>query len=180
MYRAVVRRKIRAAFSALSRGDADALLAQMSPDVHHTFPGSHALGGERSNREDVAAWLARLFRLFPGLQFHLHALAVDGPPWNTVIGAEWTNTGTLLDGSTYTNAGAHVLRLRWGRLTSFHAYLHDAQESADALARLAAHGITEAAAAPITSTSRHTGTSAGSSVGQVRSGRAAGAVRFEA
>ena len=36
MYRFIIRRQIRAAFRALSRGDAPALLAHMSPDVHHT------------------------------------------------------------------------------------------------------------------------------------------------
>ena len=151
MYHAIIRRKILGAFAALSRGDAASLVAQMSPRVHHTFPGQHALGGERNNRDDVTAWLQRLFRLFPGLTFQVHAITVDGPPWNTVIGVEWTNTGTLLDGSSYHNAGAHILRLRWGRLTSFHAYLHDAQESADALVRLAAHGLSEATAPPIVS-----------------------------
>jgi hypothetical protein len=52
------------------------------------------------------------------------------------------------------NTGAHILRLRWGKLTFFHASLHDADESADALRRLAARGVAEAAAAPITSTPR--------------------------
>ena len=40
MYRFIIRRQIRAAFRALSRGDAPALLAHMSPDVHHTFPAT--------------------------------------------------------------------------------------------------------------------------------------------
>ncbi|WP_375426669.1 nuclear transport factor 2 family protein [uncultured Friedmanniella sp.] len=151
MYHLIVRRQIRRAFAALSRGDADALLAQMGPDVHHRFPGEHALGGERSTSEDVARWLERLFRLFPGLTFRIDALAVSGPPWDTVIGAEWTNSGTLLDGSGYHNRGAHILRLRWGKLTSFHAYLDDGEESDAALVRLADAGLAEAAAPPITS-----------------------------
>jgi ketosteroid isomerase-like protein len=96
----IIRRNIRAAFAALSRGDAPALLANMSPHVHHTFPGHHALGGVRTTRDDVSAWFDRLFRLLPGLEFRIRALAVDGWPWNTTIGVEWTNTGTLLDGST--------------------------------------------------------------------------------
>ena len=152
MYHLIVKRKIVAAFDALSRGDRDALIGQMSSHVHHSLPSNHALGGERTNREDVGAWLDRLFRLFPGLGFTVHAIAVSGPPWNTVIGAEWTNSGTLLDNSRYNNSGAHILGLRWGRLTSFHAYLHDADEPRQALLRLAAHGIPEASAPPIVST----------------------------
>lgn len=149
MYRIIIRRQIREAFRALSRGDAPALLANMSPQVNHTFPGNHALGGERSTLDDVAAWFDRLFRLLPGLDFTIDALAVDGWPWNTVIGVEWTNSGTLLDGSAYANTGAHILRVRWVKITAFHAYLHDGQEFSDALARLSAYGLTEADAAAI-------------------------------
>ncbi|MGY1670864.1 nuclear transport factor 2 family protein [Geodermatophilus sp. SYSU D00710] len=150
VYHAVVRRRIRRAFALLSTGQVDALVAQMAPDVHHTFPGDHALGGERTDREAVRAWLQRLHRLFPGLRFDVGAMACSGPPWDTVVGVEWTNAGPLRHGSAYANRGAHVLRLRWGRLTSFHAYLHDAEESAATLRRLAAAGIAEAAAPPIT------------------------------
>jgi ketosteroid isomerase-like protein len=149
MYRMFVRRKIRQAFAALSRGDAPALLAAMSPDVHHTFPGDHALGGERSTRDDVGSWLGRLFRLLPGLEFDIQTLAVDGWPWNTRIGVEWTNTGTLLDGSAYANTGAHILRVRNGKITAFHAYLHDLGRFTEALSRLSAHGLAEADAPPI-------------------------------
>lgn len=151
MYTFIVRRKIRGAFASLSRGDGAALLKQMSPNVHHSFPGDHALGGERTTRSDVDRWLGRLFRLFPGLQFQIRGLAVDGPPWRTVVGVEWVNSGTLLDGSSYHNSGAHILRLRWGRLTSFHAYLHDGAESAEALVRLSAYGLEEAHLPPIVS-----------------------------
>ena len=149
MYHLIVRRQIRAAFAALSRGDAPFLLARMSADIHHSFPGDHALGGERSNRNEVGRWLDRLFRLVPGLVFQVDAIAADGPPWNTVVGVEWTDSGTLLDGSTYLNKGAHVLRLRWGKLTALHAYLHDPEQFTDALARLAAHGLAEASEPPI-------------------------------
>lgn len=148
MYRMIVRRNVRAAFAALSRGDT-ALLAAMSPDVHHTFPSGGALGGERGTRDDVAAWLDRLYRVLPGLEFNVQAIAVDGWPWNTTVGVEWTNTGTLLDGSSYTNTGAHILRIRWGKIVSFHAYFHDIAAIDNALARVAAHGVTEAAAPPI-------------------------------
>lgn len=149
MYKFVIRRKIHSAFAALSVGDAPSMLTAMHPQVHHTFPGDHALGGERSDRDDVAAWFERLFRLFPGLRFDIRALAVDGSPLNTVIGVEWTNTATLLDGSSYTNTGAHILRVRRGKIVSFHAYLHDGEAFSAALARLSAHGLAEADAPAI-------------------------------
>jgi len=51
----------------------------------------------------------------------------------------------LTGGVSYDNRGAHVIRLRFGRVTSFHAYM-DSQRSAAALDRPARHGIAEATA----------------------------------
>lgn len=153
MYRMIIRSKIRQAFAALSRGDTPTLLAAMAPDVHHSFPGASALGGERRTIVDVETWFQRLFRLLPGLQFTIQTLAVDGPPWDTRIGVEWTNTGTLLDGSQYANTGAHILRVRWAKIVAFHAYLDDQAAFDSALARLARAGMTEAHARPILSVS---------------------------
>lgn len=150
MYHAVVRAQVRRAFRLLSTGQADRLASQMRSDVHHTFPGDHALGGVRRDREAVQAWLHRLHRLFPNLRFEPVAMAASGPPWDTIVGVEWHNSGTLPDGSAYTNAGAHILRLRWGRLVSFHAYL-DTADSESALRRLVELGVHEAGAAPISS-----------------------------
>jgi ketosteroid isomerase-like protein len=150
MYRWFVRHNVRAAFAALSGGEMS-LIANMAPDVHHTFPGHGALGGRRTTRDDVAAWLARLYRILPGLQFQVRAVAVDGWPWHTTVGVEWTNEATLLDGSTYANTGCHILTLRKGKIVAFHAYLNDVQAFDDALARVADHGVEEAAAPPITS-----------------------------
>ncbi|MEV6039951.1 nuclear transport factor 2 family protein [Nonomuraea sp. NPDC052116] len=148
MYRMIVRRNVRAAFAALSRGSMD-LIDAMSPDVHHTFPGSGALGGERTRRDDVEVWLERLYRVLPGLEFHVRSVAVDGGPWDTRVGVEWDSVAPLLNGGTYTNSGAHVLRIRKGKIVSFHAYLHDVQALDDALAQQAEHGLKEASAAPI-------------------------------
>ncbi|MFD5749551.1 nuclear transport factor 2 family protein [Streptomyces sp. NPDC127033] len=150
MYRWFVRRNVRAAFAALPRGEMS-LIDAMAPDVHHTFPGRGALGGERTNREDVAAWLSRLYRVLPGLQFRVRAIAVDGRPWHTTVGVEWTSDAVLPDGTTYTNSGSHILTLRNGRIVAFHAYLNDVQAIDDALTRTAATGLPEAAAPAIIS-----------------------------
>lgn len=156
MYHWFVRRQIRSAFAALSRGDAPALTNHMSPDVHHSFPGHGALGGERHSLRDVKAWFDRLFEVLPGLQFQIHTLAVDGPPWDTRVGVEWTNSGRLLDGSSYSNTGAHILRLKNGHITAFHAYLNDTDELTQALRRLSEHGIEHAQAPPILTTDHPT------------------------
>lgn len=125
----------------------------MTPDVHHAFPGDGPLGGERHNRDDVAAWFDRLFRLLPGLEFHVHALAVDGTPGNTVVGVEWTNTSTLLDRSSYANRGAHILRLSKGKVTPFTPTCTTPPPS-PTQPRLSAHGLSEAAAQPITTSDK--------------------------
>lgn len=95
----------------------------------------------------MAAWLDRQFRLLPGLRIAVRTLAVDGWPWGTRVGVEWFSTGVLSDGSTYT--GAQILRVHNAKIIAFHAYLHDVDAFTAALARLSAHGVTEAAAPPI-------------------------------
>lgn len=148
MYRMIVRRNVRAAFAALSENDTS-LVDRMSTRVEHTFPGRNALGGYRSDRAAVGSWFDRLFRLLPGLVFRVESIAVDGWPWDTTVGVEWTNSGVLLDGSPYANRGTHVIRMRWLTIVSFHAYVHDLDAIDDALARVAATGLAEATAPPI-------------------------------
>ena len=46
IYRAIVKRKARGVFAALSRGDWEAVSADLAEDVHHVFAGDNALGGE--------------------------------------------------------------------------------------------------------------------------------------
>ena len=62
---------------------------------------------------------------------------------------EWINNARLADGSTYRIRGSHILRIRNGKIVAFHAYLDDTAAVDDALDRLAAVGVVEAAAAPI-------------------------------
>ncbi len=151
MYKTIVRRKIRGAFHLLSIGDVDALASGMTLDVHHTFSGTHALGGTRTNRDDVTAWLHRLFTILPGLKFDITAMAVGGWPWDTTVSVEWINFGVVPDGTHYRNGGSHIFRLRWGKVASFHAYLNDIDEIGEVMTRLAALGIPEAALPPIQS-----------------------------
>ncbi len=77
-------------------------------------------------------------------------MVASGWPWNTVVAVEWRATATLGDGTPYSNVGAHIIRIRWGRAVYIHAY-EDSQRVADACRRLAQAGVEEAAAEPITS-----------------------------
>jgi ketosteroid isomerase-like protein len=148
MHHTITRRIARNAFQDLSDRNAEPLLDRCSPDMTHTFAGEHALGGTRHSREAFRAWLDRLYRLFPELQFHIRDILVAGPPWNTRLAIAWRDQGVAADGVDYENEGIHRLRLEWGRLLELHATL-DTQHLARTLDRMAAAGIDEATADPI-------------------------------
>ena len=147
MYRAYVRRRIRAIFEDLSRGDHTLAVNGLADDVHHVFAGNHALGGERHSRDAVRRWFERLFRLYE-ISFDVERVIVSGPPWDLLIAVEWLGHATPRAGAPYENEGAHVIRIRRGRVVYFHAY-EDSQKVADACRVMADAGIEEAAAAPI-------------------------------
>lgn len=148
MYHAIMRRKVRAVFTRLNQGDYETTLAGMAKHFEHRFAGDHPLGGIRHTPEGLRAWFERLFRLTDHLDFDIQHIASGGWPWDTTVTVEWTDGAQLADGGTYANHGVHVVRLRWGRAVSIHANLDTAVWEA-ACARLAAAGITEAAAPPI-------------------------------
>jgi ketosteroid isomerase-like protein len=136
-------------FARIGSGDVEPVLAGLSPQVHHRFAGEHPLGGERHDREAVRRWFERLYRLFPDLSFTVHDVGVSGPPWNLLTSVQWAADVTPAAGPPYRNVGAHVLRIRWGKVVCLHAY-EDSQAVAEACAVMVTAGIEEAGAAPIT------------------------------
>jgi ketosteroid isomerase-like protein len=148
IYRAIVKRKARGIFAALSRGDVAAVGADLADDVHHVFAGENALGGERHSKAAFEEWLRRLYRLIPEIEFEVRDVAVRGWPWNTAIAVEWVDHGRGADGTPYINEGAHWIRLRWGKAVEIHGHL-DTEKVTRLLDGMAAAGIEEAAAPPI-------------------------------
>jgi ketosteroid isomerase-like protein len=73
---------------------------------------------------------------------------VRGWPWDTAVAIEWTDRGRTADDEPYENDGAHWIRLRWGKAVAIHGYL-DTEKVTAITERLAAAGIEEAAAPPI-------------------------------
>jgi len=148
MYHTLIERISNNAFQDLSNRRMEPLLGRCSPGLVHTFAGEHALGGTRRSREAFQAWLERLYRLFPKLEFTVRDTVVSGPPWNTRLALSWTDRGRAADGEPYENEGVHHLRLKWGRLVELNAHL-DTQHLERTLDRMAASGVEEAAADPI-------------------------------
>ncbi|HKG36189.1 MAG TPA: nuclear transport factor 2 family protein [Solirubrobacterales bacterium] len=149
MYKTIAKRKVTGVFDALGRGDWEAGLADAADDVHHVFPGDHALGGERHSKEAMGRWFERVYRLIPDLQFEVESVAVRGLPWDMRVAVKWRDFGRMADGEPYENHGAHWIRLQRGKAKSIRAYL-DTQSLADSLERMRSAGIEEAGAAPIT------------------------------
>lgn len=148
MYHAIIRRKLRTVFTCLNRGDFEPTVDGMASSFEHRFAGHHPLGGIRHTPDALRAWFERLMRLTNHLDFEIHHIAVSGWPWDTTAIAEWTDRAELADGGSYENSGVHVVRLRWFKATSIHAYL-DTAVWETSCQRMAASGVTEAAAAPI-------------------------------
>lgn len=149
MYRRLVARQVEQVFAQLSRGEFDALAKDAAPDIHHSFAGEHALGGERHGHAAFVLWLGRLERLCPSLDFTVHEVLVNGPPWNLRVAARWTAQVRPAAGDPYVNHGVHLIRLRRFKVIELLAY-EDSQVVAHACAQMTAIGITEAAAPPIT------------------------------
>lgn len=98
MYKAVVRRKVRALFDAVNRGDAEPVLAAFAPQFEHAFLGQSALGGARHTLATPRVWYQRLYRLLPDIHFDLRSIVVSGGPWNTVVIVDWDETNSGTDG----------------------------------------------------------------------------------
>jgi ketosteroid isomerase-like protein len=116
---------VRILFETINNGNAQPVIAGFAQKFEHVFIGDHALGGTRQDVGAAAAWYQRLFRLLPDIQFQLHRIDVQGPPWKTLAVVEWTETNSGTDGVKTSARGV--------------------------LERIFAKGVVEAKAAPIES-----------------------------
>jgi ketosteroid isomerase-like protein len=148
VYHAFVRGKLTRVFDELGKGNHAYVLTGLAPRFEHSFAGVHALGGVRHTVQGLRAWFERLYRLFPDLHFTVKHIAVSGMPWDTTAMVEWHDKATTATGSSYDNDGIHIVRLRWGKLVSLHAYL-DTAVIVDACRQMVGRGVAEAGAQPI-------------------------------
>jgi len=149
MYRAIVKRKVRVLFEAVSRGDAEPVLRQFASRFEHRMLGDSALGGSRRTLAATRRWYERLYRLMPDIAFTVEAIEVAGGPWHSIVTATWEERNSGTDGVETRNRGIHVLTLRWGKATSL-VICPDSAGLVATLDRLAAKGVAEARAQPIT------------------------------
>lgn len=147
VYRNVVRQKVIDSFEHLSQGDPSRALALMAPGVEYTFEGTHALGGTRVSRGGVEKWFGRLLRLLPG-KFTLRSVEVVGGPWRSTVYTVFEDVVTPAFGEPYLNHGVQIVDLEWGNAVRIHTYV-DTAKVERALSLLAARGVSEASAAPI-------------------------------
>ena len=150
MYHAMVKRLAKRSFARVNERDFGPVLQGCAPDVHHRFAGTHALGGERHDREGFGLWLERLARLLPGLKLTVHDVWVKGLPHDTTAVVRWSATDRLPDGSDYRNHGVHIIKMRWGKVFDIDAN-EDSQVVAEGLQMWAKYGVAEAVAPPILS-----------------------------
>src|SRR3569832_1667160 len=114
MYHMIVKRILQNGYRQISRAEFEPLLKQFSPEIHFSFSGQHALGGDFHSRDTVREWFERVHRLFPDLEITARHMVVSGMPWNTWIAAQFDIHATLPDGSDYRNHGTQFVRIVWG------------------------------------------------------------------
>jgi ketosteroid isomerase-like protein len=117
-----VRRIVRSGFRALSAGNYEQVLRQFHPQVIFSFVGPAPLGGERRGVGAAREWFQRLFSYFPGIQFTVHHVIVQGWPWNTLVATQLSVAAPRADGSMYRNEAMQFLYLRWGKVVEDRLY----------------------------------------------------------
>jgi ketosteroid isomerase-like protein len=154
MYKTIVRWRVRSLFAEANRGNWQAIIDTLSPTFVYRFVGNTPLGGTRTTKPAMRAWFQRIYRLVPDAQLHPQTIVVEGMPWNTRVMTYVKFRGTMppvgdARGAPYENEVMQLMTLQWGRITSV-LTIEDTQRFVDILPALAAAGITDATAAPIT------------------------------
>jgi ketosteroid isomerase-like protein len=149
VYHRIVASKVHAAFAAINDGDWEQMIAGMAPTFTYRFYGDHALSGERHTTDALRRWWQRAERLLPGTKFRVEDVLVAGWPWATRIATRVHVVAGLPDGSRYDNVVMQFMEMRWGKITHVRT-LEDTAVLERALDRLAAAGVEEAHAPPIT------------------------------
>lgn len=154
MYATIVASTVRKLYARLNKGEWQPIIDGLAPTFLYRFLGDNAVAGTRTTRASMEAWWQRLFRLMPGAQFEVREVLVNGMPWNTRVAVHVAIHATLPNGQGYDNEFLQLMRLRWGKVTSV-LTVEDTHRLSRALDELAAAGVIEAHAAPISDVPLH-------------------------
>jgi ketosteroid isomerase-like protein len=149
VYHSIVARKVRATFAQIADGNWEPMLSGMAPRFSYRFYGNSALSGERHTIDGLRRWWERSTKLLPNPDFRVEDVIVAGWPWNTRIATRVRIHTVLADGSAYDNVFMQNMSMRWARITEI-CTLEDTATLQAALDKLAAAGVAEAHAGPIT------------------------------
>jgi ketosteroid isomerase-like protein len=154
MYRTIVRRRVRALFAEANRGNWQAVIDALAVRFVYRFVGDTPLGGTRTTTAAMQDWFRRIYRLVPDAKLYPQMILVEGPPWNTRVMTYVMFQGTLPAqpgelAKPYENEVMQLMQIKWGRIASV-LTLEDTQRFVNILPVLAAAGIKDATAAPIT------------------------------
>lgn len=116
MYHWLVRRAVRRAYGQLNSRDVSAVTALFGSDSKFHFPGDHALSGDYRGRREIGDFFARLWELFPGLEFSVSEVVVKGPPWNMTAFVHYHDAAVAPNGAAWRGQGLQHARLRWGKM----------------------------------------------------------------
>ncbi len=72
--------------------------------------------------EAVREGFRQFYTYFPGIQFTVHQVIVQGWPWNTLAVTRFSVAAPRIDGSVYNNEAIQLVRLRWGRVVEDRLY----------------------------------------------------------
>ena len=146
-YKIILRKKIINGFAEFSKGNYKPLLDLYADDVHQTFEGNHALGGERFSKDKVEQWFQRFVRLIPS-RFTIEDVIVQGGPWNTAAVVVFSDSVNIPGVEPYVNNGIMHVKIKWGKANDVHIYV-DTAKIIYALNKLYESGVEEAGAKPI-------------------------------
>jgi ketosteroid isomerase-like protein len=124
------------------------VLDSFAPEFSHRFVGENAMGGTRTDLATQRRWFERLFRLLPDLRFGVDDVLVRGWPWRTRA-VVLVRTTLTADGEPFENEFVQTIDLEWGKITRVNV-VEDTEKMAKILARVAASGVDEARAEPLT------------------------------
>jgi ketosteroid isomerase-like protein len=154
MYKSIVRRRVRSLFAQANRGNWQAVVDALDERFVYRFVGDTPLGGTRTSKPAMQEWFKRIYRLVPDAQLVPQVILVEGLPWNTRVMTYVKFKGSLpaaagKPGAPYENDVMQLMQIKWGRIISV-LTLEDTQRFVNILPLLAAAGIKDASAAPIT------------------------------